>query len=119
MAAAHEPPAPTRLYKNLNHWRLIWMRKKLDQAKHVLGWGPSSIAARARLEAGKPRTPSSALVPGSLVPRSAAAALVTRHGGGHAAGGLMGSYAARVRALALQLNAQPAQLSTIAYTPRQ
>lgn len=38
MAAAQEPPVPTRLYKPLNLWRLMWMRNKLEAAKTVLGW---------------------------------------------------------------------------------
>ncbi len=41
MAAAWEPPVPTRLYKPLNYWRIMWMRKKLEQAKGVLGWNSS------------------------------------------------------------------------------
>lgn len=47
MAAASEPEQPTRLYKPLNHWRVMLMRKKMEQSKEVLAWnaGDSSIKA--------------------------------------------------------------------------
>ncbi len=44
MAAAWEPPVPTRLYKPLNYWRIQWMRKKLEHVKDVVGWKSSSPA---------------------------------------------------------------------------
>jgi len=95
MAAAHQPDVPTRLYKPLNHWRLLWMRKKLDAAKSVLGWSADSIAARARLgtqaAAHKPTATS-------LLPPAAAAALTA---GTKQHPGL--AFAARVRALGVQL----------------
>jgi hypothetical protein len=38
-AASLQPPAnaETRLYKPLNHWRLLLMRKRMEQSKSLLG----------------------------------------------------------------------------------
>eukprot|EP00955_Chlamydomonas_euryale_P101116 365325-Chlamydomonas_euryale.AAC.14 len=54
MAAANEPEAPTRLYKPLNHWRLLWMRKRMQTSKSILGWedgmhGSSNRALEAKI----------------------------------------------------------------------
>lgn len=74
MAAAAEPPQPTRLYKPLNHWRLLWMRKRMEQSKTVLGWdGSNSISAmRARLAALSERLQLSAPQQGALSGMAAA-----------------------------------------------
>lgn len=97
MAAAHQPDVPTRLYKPLTHWKLIWMRKKVDAAKAVLGWSPDSIAARARLgtqELAHKPTAATLLSPAAA---AALAASSKQHPGL--------AFASRVRALAAQLEA--------------
>ncbi|KAJ9530587.1 hypothetical protein QJQ45_014788, partial [Haematococcus lacustris] len=38
MAAAQQPEVPTRLYRHLDPWKLVWMRKRLRIAQDVLGW---------------------------------------------------------------------------------
>jgi hypothetical protein len=52
MAGAHEPTAPTRLYKPLNHWRLMWMRTRMDASRSMLGWdgANSNSALEAKLK---------------------------------------------------------------------
>lgn len=38
LAAANEPEVPTRLWKPLCHFRVVMMRRKLDEARRVLNW---------------------------------------------------------------------------------
>mmetsp|Transcript_11770 Transcript_11770/g.20977 ORF Transcript_11770/g.20977 Transcript_11770/m.20977 type:complete len:146 (+) Transcript_11770:173-610(+) len=82
MAAALQPEEPTRLYKPLCHWRLIWMRKKMDTAKELLGW--SKTDAQRQL------------------PRSATATAIASAAQPTVSGG----FEARVLALATQLRSQ-------------
>ncbi|KAG1666953.1 hypothetical protein FOA52_004236 [Chlamydomonas sp. UWO 241] len=52
MAATHEPTEPTRLYKPLNHWRLMWMRTRMEASRSMLGWegAHSNRALEAKLK---------------------------------------------------------------------
>jgi hypothetical protein len=102
MAEAHQPEVPTRLYKPLNHWRLLWMRKKLDQAKELLGW--SSTRAQAQQDRLPPRNA-----------KEAAAARVRQQAGEGVVPGLSvvdPAYVARVKALAMTLRAEKALASS-------
>jgi hypothetical protein len=102
MAEAQQPEVPVRLYKPLNHWRLLWMRKKLDQAKELLGW--SSSRAQAQLDRLPPRNA-----------KEAAAARVRQQAGDGVLPGLSvvdPAYVARVKALAMTLRAEKALASS-------
>mmetsp|Transcript_1784 Transcript_1784/g.4517 ORF Transcript_1784/g.4517 Transcript_1784/m.4517 type:complete len:157 (-) Transcript_1784:192-662(-) len=47
MAAAQQPEVPTRLYKPLSSYQLLWMRKKLDKAREILAWREGTPASPA------------------------------------------------------------------------
>lgn len=55
MAELNRPHVPVRLYKPLHHWRLLWMKKRLELTKKVLGWGQGreqqQEGVRARIQA--------------------------------------------------------------------
>lgn len=63
MAELNRPHVPVRLYKPLHHWRLLWMKKRLELTKKVLGWGQGreqqEEGVRARIQA---------LIPSQAVP---------------------------------------------------
>ncbi|GAX74327.1 hypothetical protein CEUSTIGMA_g1776.t1 [Chlamydomonas eustigma] len=52
MAAANEPihTERTQLYKPLTTWKLLWMRKRLNETKGILSWGESGVQGRANRE---------------------------------------------------------------------
>jgi hypothetical protein len=64
MAAANGPQEATRLYKPLNHWRLLWLRGRLDQSRTTLGWSNGTAGANRTLDA-KLRALAGALAPSS------------------------------------------------------
>ncbi|KAF5830384.1 hypothetical protein DUNSADRAFT_14666 [Dunaliella salina] len=47
MAAAQQPEVPTRLYKPLPNFQLLWMRKKLDKAREIIAWREGNSASPA------------------------------------------------------------------------
>eukprot|EP00798_Chlamydomonas_sp_ICE-L_P013500 gene13500-19359_t len=51
MAAANEPAVPTRLYRPLNHWRVLWMKRKLGTTKELLGWDRPERALNEKINA--------------------------------------------------------------------
>lgn len=91
LAAAHEPPVPTRLYKPLNWWRQMWMKRKLESAKTVLGWDAQNAKLLAPGGGG-----GRGMLPTSVAARAAAPTVSV-------------SFETRVQALAKQLQARSQQ----------
>lgn len=90
LAAAHQPRVPVRLYKPLNHARLTWMKKRLEEARKAMGWDLQSrpLQLQARAAAQQLHQQQQSLGPGrpaaqpSLLPPSAQAALTQQHAQG-------------------------------------
>ena len=84
LAEAHQPHVPIRLYKSLNHSRLIWMKKKIEETRRALGWDlqqrPLAVQAQALAQQ---RQEQQGLGPGrpvpSLLPPVARAAMQQQH----------------------------------------
>ena len=51
MSAAQQPETPTRLYKPLGPWRLLWMRRKLAETRAVMGWNAPHKELQDKLRA--------------------------------------------------------------------
>lgn len=64
LAAAHQPATPVRLFKPLNHWRVNWMRRKLEDTTAALGWQDSHFkSALPAIGPVRPKVASHSLLP--------------------------------------------------------
>ncbi len=78
MAAAQQPAVPVRLYKPLNFTRMVWLKKKLDEARTTLVGAGEDQALQKRLRSLLPALRASEQHPQSLLPQAARAALAER-----------------------------------------
>ncbi|GLC40734.1 hypothetical protein PLESTB_000028100 [Pleodorina starrii] len=75
MAAARQPTVPVRLYKPLNFTRMVWLRKKLEEARQTLVGSGEDRALQSKVRSLLPCLRASDQ-PGSLLPPAARAALI-------------------------------------------
>ncbi|GIL79716.1 hypothetical protein Vretimale_12364 [Volvox reticuliferus] len=74
MAAANQPQVPVRLYKPLNFSKMVWLKKKLEEARQALVASGEHEALQKKVRILLPVLRASDQ-PGSLLPPAARAAL--------------------------------------------